>query len=90
MDEGLGADPVVAQEHHGFLAQLVGDVHHLLGKSGDLPALEGLEVLELLGGNTVLIVVVALVNNEFGAELIANFLLELLQDVGADGGDQPI
>ena len=39
--EGLGADPVVAQEHHGLLAQLVGDVHHLLGQLGHLAALEG-------------------------------------------------
>ena len=38
---GLGADPVVAQEHHGLFAQFMGDVHHLLGQLGHLPALEG-------------------------------------------------
>ena len=83
---GLGADPVVAQEHHGFLAQLVGDVHHLLGQLCHLAPLEGHEVLELLAGHTVLVVVVALVDDEFRAELVAHFLLELLQDVGADRG----
>ncbi len=31
--ERLGADPVIAQEHHGFLAVRVGDVHHFLGQT---------------------------------------------------------
>ena len=77
---------MVPQEHHGFLAQLVGNIHHFLGQGSHLPALEGLEVLKFPGGNPVLIVVVALVNNEFRAELVANFLLKLLQDVGRHGG----
>jgi len=83
---GLGADPVVAKEHHGFLAQLVGDVHHFLGQLRYLATLESHKVLELLAGHTVLVVVVALVDDEFRAELVAHFLLELLQDVGADRG----
>ena len=83
---GLGADPMVAQEHHGLFAQLVGDVHHLLGQLGHFPALEGHKVLELLAGDTILVVVVALVDDELGAELIAHFLLKLLQDEGRDGG----
>ena len=83
---GLGADPVVAQEHHGFLAQLVGDVHHLLGQLCHLAPLEGHEVLELLAGHTVLVVVVALVDDVLRAELIAHFFLKLLQDVGGHGG----
>ena len=83
---GLGADPVVAQEHHGFLAQLVGDVHHFLGQLGHLPALEGHEVLELLGGHPVLVVIVTLVDDELRTELVAHFLLKLLQNVGRDRG----
>ena len=86
LQEGLGANPVVAQEHHGLLAQLMGDIHHFLGKGRNLPALEGLEVLELLGGDPVLVIVVALVHDEFGAELVAHFLLKLLQDIGGHRG----
>ena len=77
---------MVAQKHHGFLAQLVGDVHHFLGKLGHLPALERLEVLELLGGDAVLVVVVALVDDVLRAELVAHFLLKLLQDIGRHRG----
>ena len=79
---GLGADPVVTKEHHGFLAQLVGDVHHFLGQLRYLATLESHKVLELLAGHTVLVVVVALVDDVLGAELIAHFFLKLLQDVG--------
>ena len=83
---GLGADEVVPQEHHGLLAQLVGDIHHLAGQCGHLPALEGHEVLEFLGGDPVLVVVIALVDDVLGAEFVAHFLLELLQDIGGDRG----
>ena len=82
----LGADPVVPQEHHGFLAQFVGDVHHFLGKLGHFPTLERLEVLEFLGGYPVLVVVIALVHNVLRAELVAHFLFKLFQDVGGDRG----
>ena len=64
----------------------MGDVHHLFGQLGNLTALEGHEVLELLAGGAVLVVVVALVHDELGTELIAHFLLELLQDVGGHTG----
>ena len=83
---GLGADEMVAQEHHGLLAQLVGDVHHLLGQGGHLPALEGHEILEFLAGCPVLVVVVALIDDKLGAEGVARLLLKLLQDIGGDGG----
>ena len=57
----LAADPVVAQEHHRFLTVLVDEGGHFLHQTGDLAALECLEILVLLGGQTVLVVVVALI-----------------------------
>ena len=84
--KGLGADPVVAQEHHGLFAQLVGDVHHLFGQLCHLAPLEGLEILEFPGGHAVLVVVVALVDDEFGPELIAGLPLELFEDIRGHAG----
>ena len=83
---GLGAYPVVAEEHHGFLAQLVSYVDHFPGERGHLAALEGHEVLVLLRWHAVLVVVVALVDDELGAEPVANLALELLEYIGADAG----
>ena len=83
--ERLAADPVVAQEHHGFLAVGVDDVGHFLHQTGDLAALERLEVLVLLGGHAVLVVVVALINDKLRAEFVADFLLKLLQNIGRNG-----
>ena len=83
---GLGADEVVAQEHHGLPAQLVGDVHHLLGQGGHLPALEGHKVLKLLGGGAVLVVVVPLVDDELRVEFIARLFFKPLQNIGGYGG----
>ena len=83
--ERLTADPMVAQEHHGFLAVFVDDVGHFFHQTGHLTALECLKVLVLLAGYAVLVVVVALVDDELRAELVADFFLELLQNVGADG-----
>ena len=71
---------MVAQEHHGFLAALMG----LLGKPGHFSSLEILEITELFGRDPVGIIHIALVDDIFRAELIARFLLELLQDIGAD------
>ena len=81
---------MVAQEHHGLLAQLVGDINHLLGQLRHLTPLEGHKVLELLGGDAVLVVVVPLVDDKFGAETVANLPLKLLQDIGGDGCGVPI
>ena len=83
---GLGADEMVAQEHHSLPAQLVGDVHHFPGQCGHLPALEGHEVLVFPGRNTVLVVVVPLVDDELGTEAVAHLLFKTLQDIGGDGG----
>ena len=83
--ERLAADPVVAQEHHRFLAVGVDDVGHFLHQTGDLAALERLEVLVLLGGHAVLVVVVALINDKLRAEFVADFLLKLLQNIGRNG-----
>ena len=80
----LTADPVVTQEHHGFLAVGVDDVGHFLHQPGDLAALECLEILIFLARHTVLVVVVALVDDELRAELVADFLLKLFQNIGAD------
>ena len=75
---------MVAQEHHGFLAVGVDDVGHFLHQPGDLAALECLEILIFLARHTVLVVVVALVDDELRAELVADFLLKLFQNIGAD------
>ena len=83
--ERLAADPVVAQEHHRFLTVLVDDVGHFLHQTGDLAALERLEVLVLLGRHAVLVVVVALINDKLRAEFVADFLLKLLQNIGRNG-----
>ena len=77
---------MITQEHHRFLAVGVDDVDHLFGKSADLLLLELDEVAELLARHAEHRVVVALVYNELGAELIACPLLELFKDVGADAG----
>ena len=77
---------MVTQEHHSLLAQLVGDVHHFLCQRRHFPALEGHEVLELLGGDAVLIVVIALVDDVLGTELVPDLFLELFENVGRDRG----
>ena len=77
---------MVAKEHHRFLAVGVDDVDHLFGQLADLLLLELDEVAELLARYAEHRVVVALIHDEFGAELVAGPLLELFQDVGADAG----
>ena len=76
---------MIAQEHHGLAAALVGDIHHLLGKLCHLPALECLKIPEFPAGHPVLVVVVALVDDILRAELVTHFLLKLIEDIGADG-----
>ena len=83
--ERLAADPVVAQEHHRFLAVGVDDVGHFLHQTGNLAALECLEILVLLARHAVLVVVVALIDDELRAEFVADFLLKLLQNIGRNG-----
>ena len=80
------ANPVVAQEHHGLFAVFMHDVGHFFHQTGNLATLEGLEVLVFLGRHAVLIVVVALIDDEFRAELIADLFLKLFENIGADRG----
>ena len=73
LHKGLGADPVVAQEHHGLFAQLVGDVHHLPGQlCHPRRRWNAWKSFEFSGGHAVLVVVIALVDDEFGPEFIAS------------------
>ena len=83
--ERLTADPMVAQEHHGFLAVFVDDVGHFFHQTGHLTALECLKILVLLARHAVLVVVVALIDDELRAEFVADFLLKLLQNIGRNG-----
>ena len=83
---GLCADPVVAEEHHRFLAVGVDDVHHLLGQRADFLLLELDKVAELLARHAEHRVVVALIHNELRAELVPCPLFKFFQNVGADAG----
>ena len=80
------ADPVVAQEHHGFSSVLVGDIHELPGQCCDLAPLESLEVQVFPAGHAVLVVVVALIDDILRPEGVAHFLFKLLQNVGGHRG----
>ena len=82
----LGADPVVAQEHHGLFAVGVDDVHQLLGQGADFLLLELDKIFKFLAGHAEHRIVVALVHNELRAELVPGPFLELFQNVGADAG----
>ncbi len=81
----LRPDPVVSQKHHGLLAVFMGDVHHFLHDLPHFPPLESLEVLEFLRRNSVLVIIVALVNNIFRPERIPRLLLKLFQNIRANG-----
>ena len=63
----------------------MGNIHHFLCQCSNLPPLECHKILKFLGRNAVLVVVVTLVNNEFGAEFIAHFLFKLLQNIRRNG-----
>ncbi len=81
----LRANPVIPQKHHGFLSQLMSQIHQLLYQSRNLPALKSHKVLVFPGGDPVLIVVIALINNILRPEGISRLLLKLLQNIGRDG-----
>ena len=76
---------MIAEEHHGLLAQLVRDVHHLLGKLCDLAALERLKILVFFARNPVLVVVVALINDIFGPEFVSGLFFKLFENIRRDG-----
>ena len=82
--EGLGADPVIAEEHHSLAPALVGDVHHFFGQLCHLTALERLKITVFPAGYAILVVVVALIDDVLRAELVAHFLLKLVEDIRAD------
>ena len=44
----LHSDPVISQEHHGFLSALMCDIHHLFGKLRHFSSLECLKIKEFL------------------------------------------
>ena len=77
---------MIAEEHHRLFAVGVDDVDHLLGQLADFLLLELDEVAELLAGHAEHRVVVALIYNEFGAELVPCPLFKFFQNVGADAG----
>ena len=83
---GLGADPVVAQEHHGLTARRVGDVHQLLGPPGHEPAGEVHPVAEAGGGHPERGVVVAGVHEVLGPQGVAVLGLEGVQGLGGHRG----
>ena len=68
----------------------MGNVHHLLSNPPNLPALECLEILELFCRNTVLVVIIALVNDKLRPEFISNLFLKLIQNIWADRRGIPI
>ena len=53
------------------------DINHFLSQLGYLTSLESLEIQELFGRNPVVVVHIALVDDELGAERIAGLLLKL-------------
>ena len=77
----LHADPVIAHEHHGFLAILMNNIYHLFCKKGNLSALECLEITEFLRRDAICIIHISLVDNVFRTERIACFLFKLFQDI---------
>ena len=75
---------MIAQEHHGFPAAFVADIHHFPGNLRHFPSLESLEVFKLTGRNPVLVIIIALIDNIFRTEGISCFLFKLFQDIRAD------
>ena len=56
----------------------MGNVYHLFGNFGNLPALECLEIFELPARHTVLVVVITLVNDVLRTEPVTGLLFKLL------------
>ena len=69
---------MISQEHHGFLSTLMSNVYHLFYDLGNFSSLECLEILILFARNTVLVVVVSLIDNILSTELVSDFFLKLL------------
>ena len=77
---------MITQEHHGFPAIFVADIHQDLHQLRNLTLLEPLKILEFLSRNAVRVVVIALVDDILRTEPIARFPLKLLQNIGAHTG----
>ena len=75
---------MVAEEHHGLLAQLVCDVHHLFGKLCDLAALERLKILVFFAWHAVLVVVIALIDDILGPEFVSGLFFKLPENIRRD------
>src|SRR5699024_11175688 len=56
-------------------------IDHFTRQLCHFTALERLKIAKLLAGNTILVVIIALVNDIFRSERIAHFLLKLLEDI---------
>ena len=77
----LCSDPVITEEHHRFFAFLMGNVYHFFCKFCNFTALERLEIFELFGWDTILIIEISLINDIFRTEFVANFFFKLIQNV---------
>ena len=75
---------MVAQKHHGFLSHLMGNFHHLLHQLCNFPALEGHKIFIFLRGDSVLVIIIPLVNDILRPEGIAYLSLKLLQNIRRD------
>ena len=69
---------MIPKKHHCLFAVLMGNVYHLFGNFGNLPALECLEIFELPARHTVLVVVITLVNDVLRPEPVTGLLFKLL------------
>ena len=77
---------MVSQEHHGFLAIAVDDIHHLFGQPAYLDLLEFNKIAEFFRRYTEAGIMISLIHDVFRTELITGPFLELLQNIGADTG----
>ena len=83
---GLRADPVIPQEHHGFLAVTMHNVHQFFGQLTHFDLLELHEIPELFGGHPENGIMIALIHDILGTERIPRPFFKLLQNIGTDAG----
>ena len=81
----FGADPIVAQEHHRFLAVLVTDIHEFAHRFRNKPCDKVLPFLELVCRTAERIVVIAVIDKVFRRQLYARFLCERVDEHGISG-----
>ncbi|CCZ27244.1 unknown [[Ruminococcus] torques CAG:61] len=73
----LCSDPVISEEHHCFFTTFVRDLCHLFYDLGNFSSLERLKILKFFARNTILIIVISLIDNIFRAERISHFFFKL-------------